>query len=194
MDSNNNNSNHSGADEVHIYDGIVEQNNPMPGWWMWLFILCIAFGFVYWLHYMSGSGPTLIQEYNEALKQYEQDVEKAAGKAQAETEDSLAAYVKNEPALMNGAGIFAAKCAMCHGENLEGKIGPNLTDQFWTTGDGSRMAVYHTIVKGSAAKGMPPWEGVLKPKEIKDVFAYVYSKIGSQPANPKAPEGNEVKK
>jgi cytochrome c oxidase cbb3-type subunit 3 len=56
------------------------------------------------------------------------------------------------------------------------------------------MAVLHTIAKGSAAKGMPPWEGVLKPKEIKDVFAYVYSKIGSQPANPKAPEGNEVKK
>lgn len=189
-----NNSNHSNQDgqEVHVYDGIIEQNNPMPTWWTWLFIICIAFGFVYWIHYFSGSGPTLIQEYDEALKQYEQDVEKAAGQVQAETEETLAAYMKNESALMNGAGIFAAKCAMCHGEKLEGKIGPNLTDRFWTNGDGSRMAVHHTIAKGSAAKGMPPWEGVLKPKEVKDVFAFVYSKIGSQPANAKAPEGKEV--
>jgi cytochrome c oxidase cbb3-type subunit 3 len=69
-----------------------------------------------------------------------------------------------------------------------------LTDNFWTTGDGSRMAVLHTITKGSAVKGMPAWEGMLKPKEIKDVASFVYSKIGSNPANPKAPEGTEAKK
>lgn len=190
MDANN----HQGEDQVHIYDGIVEQNNAMPAWWVWLFILTIAFAFVYWIHYMSGSGPTLIQEYNQALKQYQQDVEKSAGQAQVETEESLMAYMKGEAAIMNGAGIFGAKCAMCHGENLEGKIGPNLTDSFWSTGDGSRVAVLHTIAKGSAVKGMPAWEGMLKPKEIKDVASFVYSKIGTKPANPKAPEGVEVKK
>lgn len=187
-------SNHNSEDQVHIYDGIVEQNNPMPEWWKWLFILSIAFSFNYWLHYETGSGPTLKQEYDEALKKYQEDVDRAAGQTQADTEESLAGYMKSEPALANGAGVFALKCAMCHGENLEGKIGPNLTDAFWTTGNGSRMAVLQVIAKGSAAKGMPPWEGMLKAKEIKDVTAFVYSKIGSQPANPKAPEGTEVKK
>jgi len=192
VDSNNHNDGKHGED-VHIYDGIVEQNNPMPDWWIWLFFLCIIFAFVYWLHYFTGNGPTLLEEYNVAMQKYE-DVVKSGGNKQVETEETLMAYIKGETAIANGAGIFTSKCAMCHGDKLEGKIGPNLTDAFWTTGDGSRMAVYHTIVKGSAAKGMPPWEGMLKANELKDVTAFVYSKIGSNPPNPKAPEGTEVKK
>jgi cytochrome c oxidase cbb3-type subunit 3 len=176
-----------------VYDGIVEQNNPMPSWWIWLFILCIIFGFIYWIHYFS-NGETLRKDYDQAYKAYQAEVERAASVAQVETEESLTTYMKGEAAIATGAGIFASKCAMCHGENLQGKIGPNLTDNFWTTGDGSRMAVLHTITKGSAVKGMPAWEGMLKPKEIKDVASFVYSKIGSNPANPKAPEGTEAKK
>jgi cytochrome c oxidase cbb3-type subunit III len=192
MESNNNNSNHE--QDVHLYDGIVEENNPMPDWWIWLFILCVIFSGIYFLHYASGSGLTLTQEYNQALKNYQADVDRISMTAQVETEDSLAAYMKNELALANGSALYSAKCAMCHGEKLEGKIGPNLTDQFWTTGDGSRLAIYTTITKGSAAKGMPPWEGLLKPKEIKDVASLVYSRIGSNPPNPKAPEGAEIKR
>lgn len=205
MESNNHNDGHhtdngSGHDEahgqehVHVYDGIVEQNNAMPAWWVWLFILTMAFGFIYWLHYTSGSGPTLLQEYEVALKQFQEEADRAASQVQAETEESLEAYMKNEMAISNGSGIYVAKCAMCHGDNLEGKIGPNLTDNFWIIGNGSRMDVLQTITKGSAAKGMPPWEGMLKPKEIKDVTAFVYMKIGSNPANAKAAEGTEVKK
>jgi cytochrome c oxidase cbb3-type subunit III len=192
VDSNNKNDGTHGED-VHVYDGIVEQNNPMPDWWIWLFFLCIIFAFVYWLHYFTGNGPTLLEEYNVAMKKYEEVVAKGSSN-QVETEESLMAYMKGETALTNGASIFTSKCAMCHGDKLEGKIGPNLTDTFWVTGDGSRQAVYHTIAKGSAAKGMPPWEGMLKPNELKDVTAFVYSKIGSNPPNAKAPEGIEAKK
>ncbi len=192
MDSNNHNNETQGED-VHVYDGIVEQNNPMPDWWIWLFFLCIIFAFVYWLHYFTGNGPTLLEEYNVDIKKYEEVVAKGSSN-QVETEESLMAYMKGETALTNGASIFTSKCAMCHGDKLEGKIGPNLTDTFWVAGDGSRVAVYHTIAKGSAAKGMPPWEGMLKPNELKDVTAFVYSKIGSNPPNAKAPEGIEAKK
>lgn len=176
----------------HVYDGIEEQDNAMPGWWVWLFILCVIFGFLYWLHYTSGSGPTLKQEYTEALKEYQLNIEKNAGSV-VDTEESLMAFMKGENAIHEGSEIFAAKCAICHGNNLEGKIGPNLTDRFWTTGNGSRMDIVRTITKGSPVKGMPPWETQLKPNEIKYVAAFVYSKIGSNPANAKAPEGTEVK-
>lgn len=188
-----NNHNDHDKEQVHIYDGIVEQNNPMPAWWIWLFLFSIIFGFHYWLHYSVADGPTLKQEYDVALKQLQEQADKSASTAAVETEDSLTVYMKNETAVTNGAAVFTAKCAMCHGDNLEGKIGPNLTDKFWTTGDGSRMAILHTIMKGSTAKGMPAWEGMLKPKELKDVAAFVFSKIGSNPSNAKAPEGVEVK-
>lgn len=180
-------------DHVHVYDGIVEQNNPMPEWWIWIFILSVIFGAIYWLHYQIGGGPTLKQEYIEAMKEYEQVVEKGLAGATLDTEESLTTYMKNESAILTGGKIFAEKCAMCHGPHLEGKIGPNLTDKYWINGAGTRLDIVHVIQKGSAAKGMPPWEGLLKANEIKNVAAFVYSKIGSNPANPKAAEGQMIK-
>lgn len=181
-------------EKPHVYDGIVEQNNPMPRWWTILFCLCVGFSFLYWIHYEIGGGPSLAAEYKTALDTYNAEVAKNAPAGGSDTEDSLMAVMNGEDAIHAGRSLFKEKCAMCHGENLEGKIGPNLTDNFWTTGDGSRMAIVHTIQKGSPAKGMPAWETMLKPEEIKAVAAYVYSKIGSQPANPKAAEGTEVKR
>lgn len=182
------------SNEVHIYDGIVEQNNLMPDWWIGLFIFCCIFGFIYWLHYTVGGGVTLKEEYHEALEAYNQQVQKNAPPAEPDTEESLMAFMKNENAIHEGAEVYQAKCAICHGEQLEGKIGPNLTDKFWSTGDGSRLGVIQTIKKGSPVKGMPPWEGILKGDEIKNVASFVYSKIGSNPGNAKAPEGSEIKR
>ncbi len=180
--------------ETHTYDGIVEENNPMPGWWVALFIGCCMFAVLYFLHYASGSGPTLKQEYDADFKNFKEMISKNAPPPSTETEESLRASMGGELAIQEGKALFVAKCAMCHGENLEGKIGPNLTDAFWLIGDGSRLAVIHTITKGSAAKGMPPWEGLLNSSEIKNVAAFVYSKIGSHPSNAKAAEGVEVNK
>lgn len=177
----------------HVYDGIEEQNNPMPNWWIWLFIFTVAFGFIYWIHYFSGSGPTLKEEYDVAMLAYQEQNGKNLANAPTDTEESLIAYMKGEHEILEGKAIFVAKCAMCHGEKLEGKIGPNLTDKFWTTGNGSRVDVIRVIAKGSAAKGMPPWESQLKPEEIKEVAAYIYSNLGTNPPNAKAPEGVEVK-
>lgn len=177
----------------HNYDGIVEENNPMPGWWSWLFILTVIFGSLYWLHYEIGGGQTQAQEYSEALKIYQSETEKNSANAPPDSEDALAVYMKNELTLLSGAQIFSEKCAMCHGVNLEGKIGPNLTDNFWILGAGKRADLVKTIKEGSPVKGMPAWQPLLKPEEIKNVAAYVFSKSGSKPAGPKAPEGTEVK-
>lgn len=178
---------------LHVYDGIEEENNPMPGWWSWLFILTAIFSFLYALHYTTGGGPTLKAEYAVALEDYKKEIEKNAASAPADTEETLIGYMKNENFIHEGAGLFKEKCAMCHGANLEGKIGPNLTDEFWTTGAGTRLDIVQTIKKGSTAKGMPAWETILKPNEIKNVAAFVFSKIGSDPVNPKAAEGQKVK-
>lgn len=180
-------------EEVHVYDGIIEQNNAMPTWWIWTFIFTIIFGFIYWLHYTVGGGPTLQQEFAADVAQYEENLAKSQSTVQVETEDSLEKYMKNETFILSGAKLFTEKCAMCHGLELEGKIGPNLTDKFWLSGQGSRLDIVHAITKGVPAKGMPPWEGMLKPNEIKNVAAFLYSKLGSNPPNAKAAEGVEVK-
>ena len=43
------------------------------------------------------------------------------------------------------------------------------------------------------AKGMPAWGKLLKPDQIDGVVAYVVSLHGSNPSNPKAPEGQPLK-
>ena len=40
----------------HIYDGIEEYDNPMPGWWTWIFAGSIAFAAVYFLFVMLAGG------------------------------------------------------------------------------------------------------------------------------------------
>lgn len=188
------NNNKTENSSVHQeYDGIVEENNPMPGWWTWLFIFTVIFSALYWLHYQIGGGPTLKQEYNLALATYNNDIEKNAASVPIDTEEVLTAYMKNEQHLLAGSQIFSEKCAMCHGADLEGKIGPNLTDNFWVLGTGTRVDIVRSIKEGSAVKGMPAWQSLLKPHEIKNVAAFVFAKIGTKPANPKAPEGAEVK-
>lgn len=179
--------------ELHVYDGIVEENNPMPTWWVWLFIFTIIFAFIYWLHYQFGEGENLKQEYQKAMANYQAQVEKSAMNETVETEESLTSYMKNEMAITAGSAIFTEKCSMCHGLALEGKIGPNLTDNFWINGRGTRLDILTLITNGSAAKGMPPWKGLLKPRDIKNAASFVFSKIGSKPANPKEPQGTEIK-
>ena len=46
-----------------------------------------------------------------------------------------------------------------------------------------------TVVDGVLAKGMPNWGKMLKPDQVEGVVGYVQTLIGTNPANPKAPEG-----
>jgi cbb3-type cytochrome c oxidase subunit III len=63
----------------------------------------------------------------------------------------------------NGADLFAANCAICHGENAEGSVGPNLTvalqrltlDQLETTIKTGRLNVNRP--------SMPAWAGLGQP-------------------------------
>jgi cytochrome c oxidase cbb3-type subunit III len=176
----------------HVYDGIIEHNNPMPMWWIWTFILCIIFAFIYYIHYELAGGPTLQDELKESMAQIEQ-LKKDAGVNSTEISEADILKNLNEPeSVKAGAAIFAARCAVCHGENLEGKIGPNLTDKSWINGDGKSKTIAHLIQTGIPAKGMPPWTGILSDDEIKKATAFVLSKKNTNPANAKAAEGNII--
>lgn len=171
----------------HSYDGIQEFDNPMPRWWVWVFWATIVFSVAYYfLPAPFGEGPGMIAEY-------EASVAKAAAAqpqqvAAGPTDDELRQLATNRAALADGKAVYDANCAACHRADGGGLIGPNLTDDAWIHG-GSPTQVHHTIAVGVLAKGMPPWERILRPEQLNNVTAYVLSLQGTNPPNPKAPEG-----
>ena len=177
------------SEKFHEYDGIIEHDNPLPTWWLWTFFLTIIFAFIYYIHYELGGGPTLQQELAVAMKQIENIQSSASSQAPMETEDSLKAIFAKADVIMSGAEQFAGKCASCHGNDLQGVIGPNLTDKFWLHGKGTRLDILKVVREGVPEKGMPPWGPVMKRDELYAVTAYILSKKGSHPAGAKEAQG-----
>lgn len=175
----------------HDYDGIKEYDNPLPGWWLITFYGTIIFAFLYVIHYESGSGNTIKKDLEIALAQIE-SIKSTAGPTVFDSEDVLLEKSKDTKLLGVGAEQFQSKCASCHGNELQGLIGPNLTDNYWLHGKGKMTDIITTIQTGVPEKGMPPWEGILKKEEILAVASFIHSKHGSQPANPKEPQGQKV--
>ena len=50
--------------------------------------------------------------------------------------------------------------------------------------------LFKTVKYGVPGKAMAAWEGILNPKQIFEVTNYIKSMHGTNPVNPKAPEGN----
>lgn len=171
----------------HSYDGIAECDNPLPRWWVWTFILTIIFAAFYYAHYELGSGPTLKEELEVAMTEINKT--KQVDPSLNESEEFLEKQMQGDGLLAVGITQFNTKCAVCHGAELQGLIGPNLTDKYWIHGKGSRMDLAKVIREGVPDKGMPSWAPVLTNEEIYGVVAYIFSKKGSNPPNPKAPQG-----
>jgi cytochrome c oxidase cbb3-type subunit III len=171
----------------HSYDGIQEYDNPLPRWWVWIFWATVIWAPIYYfLPVPFGEGPGKV-----AL--YEADVAKAVAAQPAPTgtgvtDDQLTQLVTNAAALADGKTVWNTNCAACHRADGGGLIGPNLTDDAWIHG-GMPSQVHNTISVGVLAKGMPPWERILKPEQLNNVTAYVLSLKGSNPPDAKAPEG-----
>ncbi len=179
----------------HRYDGIQEYDNPMPGWWVWLFIGTIVFSGVYvaGLHFFG-----FIDSYQDDLAGRRQEIavtraayEQANPTFEAD-ETSLAQFVADEAAADAGKAHYATYCASCHGDAGQGLIGPNLTDDYWIHG-GRNTDIFEVLTVGVAAKGMPAWDAVLSGEQRAQVIAFIRTLGGTQPAGAKQPEGELVK-
>lgn len=177
--------------EGHNYDGISELDNPLPTWWLWTFFFTFLFSFLYYLHYeISQSGPTLKEELNIALEEMKKNQSQDSGLY--ETEASLVELM-NKPELVGlGGSVYANKCAVCHGDQLQGQIGPNLTDHYWIHGQGKPKDILKVIRDGVSDKGMPGWNQLLNTDDQYAVTAFILYKIDSNPVNAKPPQGSFV--
>jgi len=174
----------------HEYDGIRELDNPIPMWFNALFYSSIAFAIGYLLVYhVFGWGMTQEQEYIAAVQEGEkQRIEFLESSGSNIDENSVTVDLSPE-FVASGQEIFLQNCGMCHGNQGEGLIGPNLTDEYWLHG-GKVGEVFRTIKYGVPEKGMVPWEANLTPVQIAQVTNFILSIAGSNPPDPKAPEGD----
>ena len=174
----------------HEFDGIKELDNPVPIWFNALFYGTITFGLIYLMVYhVFGWGLLQDQEYQHEMAVAEKAKQEYLAQA-ANLIDESSVEVNLDMAAA-GKAIFAANCVACHGANGEGGIGPNLADKFWLHG-GEIKDIFKTVKYGIPAKGMVPWEQTLTPGQIAEVSNYILTLRGTNPANAKAAEGEEV--
>ncbi len=177
----------------HNYDGILEYDNPLPPWWVALFIICVIWAAGYLMYYhVAGIGPSQSEEFAMEYQEYEQKQAELmaanAGKGPEFDENMVA--LDDEQSLAAGNKIFIEKCAACHGQSGEGMVGPNFADDYWI--HGNRMVdVVKVIHQGVPSKGMISWKALLSKDEIEQVASYILTLHGTNPANPKAPQGDK---
>jgi cytochrome c oxidase cbb3-type subunit III len=163
-------------------DGIEEYDNPLPDWWIGLFIFTTLFGIGYAIEYHFISNRSQAQAYEAQLEEARERWPDAG----------RIAAVSTDPAdIAAGEELFAANCASCHGAALEGGIGPNLADKVWIH-DGTPEGIIHTITEGVGAKGMPAWGPILGPDKISKVAAFVVSHGGALAPGEASAEAPEV--
>ena len=68
----------------HDYDGIQEYDNPLPGWWRWIFIGTIIFSVFYALYWhLGGPGLSERQEYEAELAAFFAEPDSLGGSVRA---------------------------------------------------------------------------------------------------------------
>jgi cytochrome c oxidase cbb3-type subunit 3 len=173
----------------HDYDGIKELDNNLPPWWVYLFYACIVFAAVYLVRYEIMGAPDQEMELKNEMAQAKIEVAEYMKTAPDLMDEKTVTLLTDPADLAEGKAIFATNCVACHRADAGGQIGPNLTDDHWILGGGIKN-VFHTLVNGGRdGKGMIAWKGTLKPKEMQKVASYVLSLKGSNPKDPKAPDG-----
>jgi len=172
----------------HSYDGIQELDNDLPPWWKWLFYLTIIFSIIYSIRLFVFHADDLVQ-----AREYEIVVKKAA-EANPETTSTSnfeVVLLTDQADLEAGKETWVKICSACHLVDGGGIVGPNMTDNYWIHGN-KVEDLYRIVADGVIEKGMIPYKTQLSEKARLQVVSYILTDlVGTTPATPKAPEGDE---
>lgn len=172
----------SGVDTTgHVWDGDLEElNNPLPRWWLGLFVITVIFGAGYLIFYpglgnYSGvSNWTSTGELHARVEQQQQLFETRMAPLR---DLSLTELARNPQAMGTARNLFNANCAACHGSDARGARGfPNLTDDDWLWGNDEQV-ILQTIAEGRHGI-MPPLGGAMGEQGVNEVASYVVSLSG----------------
>ena len=171
----------------HDYDGIQELDNKLPKWWLWLFYITIIFSVIYVLRYhVTGWG--VLQEEEYTIEMDDARLKYSQRESTSSLDATNVTLLTDEASLAAGKAIYDQHCAVCHLAEGQGLVGPNMTDEYWVHGC-SIGEVFNLIVVGVPEKGMISWENTLNPVQIQQVSSFILSLQGTNPPNPKEPQG-----
>jgi len=167
----------------HVWDGDLEElNNPLPRWWLGLFILTVFFGAAY-LAFFPGLGNFAGTSKWSSVRAYQEQVQQQRDKFEARVaklkDRSLNELAVNTDAMETARNLFGANCAGCHGSDARGAKGfPNLTDRDWLWGN-QEDRLLETIAQGRHGM-MPALGSVLGETGVNEVASYVVSLSGNK--------------
>ncbi|HYN58830.1 MAG TPA: cytochrome-c oxidase, cbb3-type subunit III [Rubrivivax sp.] len=166
----------------HVWDvDLREMNNPLPRWWLWLFILTVIFAAIYLVLYPGlGKFPgtlgwSSVGQYKTEQQRAQETIAQIFAKFAGKPVEQL---VKDPQAMGIGERLFGNNCAQCHGSNAKGSKGfPNLTDGDWLYG-GSHATIVETINKGRIGVMPPMAAAVGTAEDVRNVANFVLSLSG----------------
>ncbi|TWT82663.1 Cbb3-type cytochrome c oxidase subunit CcoP2 [Planctomycetes bacterium CA13] len=175
----------------HAYDGIQEFDNPLPGWWKWMFIGSIAFALPYWAFYHGGAeGRTVHDRYDNAMAANIRLQFEEIGELK-EDRETVVKFLYEPSWLRVGQTVFKTNCVSCHGADGGGIVGPNLTDEEYKNvkdiGD-----ILTVLQNGAGGGAMPAWKNRLSTNELVLAASYAASLRGTTPGTAKQPEGRKI--
>lgn len=179
-------------DTGHSYDGIRELDNITPPWFTAAFLGTIVFAGIYLYRYhVAHAAPLMIEEFNISMKEAEKEKMEFL-KGQSNLVDENTVTLLPDGQFEEGKTIFKAACAVCHGEDGRGVVGPNLTDDYWIHG-GSVKNIFSIIKYGVVDKGMKSWKEDYSAGQIAQLSSFIKSLKGTNPAGAKEPQGELYK-
>jgi cytochrome c oxidase cbb3-type subunit 3 len=163
----------------HVWDGdLKEMNNPLPKWWVYLFIItCIfalAYGALYPMfgRYQGALGWSAYGQHAAEVEKVERNIAPIYAKFAAINPGDLS---KDPQAMAIGERLFMNYCAQCHGSDARGaKSFPNLADSDWLWG-GDAEAIKATITQGRNGVMPPMGEAVGSAEDVRNLSHYVMS-------------------
>lgn len=166
----------------HLWDGdLREANNPLPRWWVILFVLTIIFALAYlWLYPGLGARAGSLGWSTQAQHDAETRAlnEQIAPIYKAFQARPVAELADDPQARAIGERLFLNNCAQCHGSDGKGAKGfPNLTDADWLYGNAPE-AIIQTIAKGRNGIMPPMAAAVGSAQDVENLAHYVLSLSG----------------
>lgn len=164
----------------HTADGIEELDNPLPAWWIGMFVVSIIFALGYLVYYPGLGNYSGTADWSSsgqlAKQQTAHDARFAPVYAQLAALDP-AALASDRLGQQVGRRLFINHCSSCHGANARGGPGyPDLTDAEWIWGN-DFDSVKATILQGRHAS-MPPWGPALGEAAVNDLTQTVLQLAG----------------